>query len=244
MVRIDMSEYQERHTVSRLVGAPPGYVGYDEGGQLTEAVRRRPYAVVLFDEIEKAHPDVFNTLLQVLDDGRLTDAQGRTVNFRNTVIIMTSNIGSQYLIDGVTETGQLKPEARDLVTAELRAHFRPEFLNRVDDTVMFTPLVLEQIAEIVDLMLTDLRIRLAERRIDLEVSDEARAFIAREGYDPVYGARPLRRFISREVETMVARALIAGEVVEGSTVVVDVKDDRLVVTHNAPVHPEKVVVPV
>jgi ATP-dependent Clp protease ATP-binding subunit ClpB len=244
MVRIDMSEYQERHTVSRLVGAPPGYVGYDEGGQLTEAVRRRPYAVVLFDEIEKAHPDVFNTLLQVLDDGRLTDAQGRTVNFRNTVIIMTSNIGSQYLIDGVTETGQLKPEARDLVTAELRAHFRPEFLNRVDDTVLFTPLVLEQIAEIVDLMLTDLRIRLAERRIDLEVSDEARAFIAREGYDPVYGARPLRRFISREVETMVARALIAGEVVEGSTVIVDVKDGQIVVTHDAPVHPEQVVVPV
>jgi ATP-dependent Clp protease ATP-binding subunit ClpB len=244
MVRIDMSEYQERHTVSRLVGAPPGYVGYDEGGQLTEAVRRRPYAVVLFDEIEKAHPDVFNTLLQVLDDGRLTDAQGRTVNFRNTVVIMTSNIGSQYLIDGVTESGQLKPEARDLVMAELRGHFRPEFLNRVDDTVLFTPLVLEQIAEIVDLMLTDLRIRLAERRIDLEVTDEARAFIAREGYDPVYGARPLRRFIAREVETRVARALIAGEVVEGSTVHVDVRGDELVVTHDAPVHTDKVVVPV
>jgi ATP-dependent Clp protease ATP-binding subunit ClpB len=244
MVRIDMSEYQERHTVSRLVGAPPGYVGYDEGGQLTEAVRRRPYAVVLFDEIEKAHPDVFNTLLQVLDDGRLTDAQGRTVNFRNTVVIMTSNIGSQYLIDGVTASGQLKPEARDLVMAELRGHFRPEFLNRVDDTVLFTPLVLEQIAEIVDLMLTDLRIRLAERRVDLEVSDEARAFIAREGYDPVYGARPLRRFIAREVETRVARALIAGEVVDGSTVHVSVRDNELVVTHDAPVRTDEVVVPV
>jgi ATP-dependent Clp protease ATP-binding subunit ClpB len=244
MVRIDMSEYQERHTVSRLVGAPPGYVGYEEGGQLTEAVRRRPYAVVLFDEIEKAHPDVFNTLLQLLDDGRLTDAQGRTVNFRNTVVIMTSNIGSQYLIDGVTESGQLKPEARDLVMAELRAHFRPEFLNRVDETVLFTPLVLEQIAEIVDLMLTDLRMRLAERRIDLEVSDEARAFIARQGYDPVYGARPLRRFIAREVETRVARALVAGEVVDGSTVHVDVRGDELVVTHDAPVHTDEVVVPV
>jgi ATP-dependent Clp protease ATP-binding subunit ClpB len=245
MVRIDMSEYQERHTVSRLVGAPPGYVGYDEGGQLTEAVRRRPYAVVLFDEIEKAHPDVFNTLLQVLDDGRLTDAQGRTVNFRNTVIIMTSNIGSQYLIEGVTAEGQLKPEARDLVLAELRSHFRPEFLNRVDDTVLFTPLVLEQIAEIVDLMLTELRIRLAERRIDLEVSDAARAFIAREGYDPVYGARPLRRFIAREVETRVARALVAGEVVEGSTIEVDLDSEgRLVVGLHTPVPVDQVVVPV
>jgi ATP-dependent Clp protease ATP-binding subunit ClpB len=244
MVRIDMSEYQERHTVSRLVGAPPGYVGYDEGGQLTEAVRRRPYAVVLFDEIEKAHPDVFNTLLQVLDDGRLTDAQGRTVSFRNTVVIMTSNIGSQYLIDGVTPEGRLKPEARDLVMAELRSHFRPEFLNRVDDTVLFTPLVPEQITEIVDLMLTELRIRLAERRIDLEVSDEARAFIAQEGYDPVYGARPLRRYIAREVETRIARALVAGEVVDGSRVTVDVRDGRLVVSHDAPTQAEQVVVPV
>jgi ATP-dependent Clp protease ATP-binding subunit ClpB len=244
MVRIDMSEYQERHTVSRLVGAPPGYVGYDEGGQLTEAVRRRPYAVVLFDEIEKAHPDVFNTLLQVLDDGRLTDAQGHTVNLRNTVIIMTSNIGSQYLIDGVTATGQLREDARDMVLAELRGHFRPEFLNRVDDTVLFTPLVQEQIAEIVDLMLTELRIRLAQRRIDLEVSDEARAFISREGYDPVYGARPLRRFISRELETRIARALVTGEVVDGSTIKVDAPDGQLVVTHDAPVHTEKVVVPV
>jgi ATP-dependent Clp protease ATP-binding subunit ClpB len=243
-VRIDMSEYQERHTVSRLVGAPPGYVGYDEGGQLTEAVRRRPYAVVLFDEIEKAHPDVFNTLLQVLDDGRLTDGQGRTVNFRSTVIIMTSNIGSQYLIDGVTADGALRDEARDLVLAELRGHFRPEFLNRVDDTVLFTPLTLDEITQVVDLMLTELRIRLAERRIDLEVGDDARAFIARQGYDPVYGARPLRRFIAREVETRVARAMVAGEVVDGSTVRVDVHDAQLVVSHDAPVRQEKVVVPV
>ncbi|MDD7968105.1 ATP-dependent chaperone ClpB [Actinomycetospora lemnae] len=244
MIRIDMSEYQERHTVSRLVGAPPGYVGHDEGGQLTEAVRRRPYAVVLFDEIEKAHPDVFNTLLQVLDDGRLTDAQGRTVNFRNAVVIMTSNIGSQYLIDGVTTSGELKDDARELVMAQLRAHFRPEFLNRVDDTVLFTPLAPDQITEIVDLMLDELRARLAERRIELSVTDAAREFVAREGYDPVYGARPLRRFIAREVETRVARALVAGEVVDGSTIDVDVRDGRLVVTHDAPTRAEQVVVPV
>ncbi|NMO88317.1 ATP-dependent chaperone ClpB [Actinomycetospora sp. TBRC 11914] len=244
MVRIDMSEYQERHTVSRLVGAPPGYVGHDEGGQLTEAVRRRPYAVVLFDEIEKAHPDVFNTLLQVLDDGRLTDSQGRTVNFRNTVVIMTSNIGSQYLIDGVTPSGELTDDARDLVMAQLRSHFRPEFLNRVDDTVLFTPLVPDQITEIVDLMLTELRARLAERRIGLRVTDAAREFVAREGYDPVYGARPLRRFIAREVETRVARALVAGEVVDGSTIDVDVRDGRLVVSHDAPTRTDEEVVPV
>src|SRR3954469_21023793 len=231
MVRIDMSEYQERHTVSRLVGAPPGYVGYEEGGQLTEAVRRRPYAVVLFDEIEKAHPDVFNTLLQVLDDGRLTDAQGRTVDFKNTVVIMTSNIGSQYLLDGVTPDGQLKPEARDLVMAELRAHFRPEFLNRVDDTVLFTPLNPGEIENIVELMLADLRVRLSDRNITVEITEEAKRFIAREGYDPVYGARPLRRFIAREVETRVARALLRDGAIEGSTVRVHVDGDRLVVTH-------------
>jgi ATP-dependent Clp protease ATP-binding subunit ClpB len=231
VVRIDMSEYQERHTVSRLVGAPPGYVGYDEGGQLTEAVRRRPYAVVLFDEIEKAHPDVFNTLLQVLDDGRLTDAQGRTVNFRNTVIIMTSNIGSQFLLDGVTPDGQLKPEARELVMAELRAHFRPEFLNRVDETVLFTPLALDEIERIVALMLQDLGRRLADRNIVLEISDEARRLIAREGYDPVYGARPLRRFIAREVETRIARALLRDAVPDGAAVRVEVHEGQLVVTH-------------
>ncbi|GAA3062829.1 ATP-dependent chaperone ClpB [Pseudonocardia yunnanensis] len=231
MVRIDMSEYQERHTVSRLVGAPPGYVGYEEGGQLTEAVRRRPYAVVLFDEIEKAHADVFNTLLQVLDDGRLTDAQGRTVNFRNTVIIMTSNIGSQYLLDGVTPDGQLKPEARDLVLAELRGHFRPEFLNRVDDTVLFTPLTLGEIENIVELMLAELRARLADRDITLEVGEEARHFIAREGYDPVYGARPLRRFIARELETRIARALLRDGAIDGSTLRVVVESDQIVVIH-------------
>jgi ATP-dependent Clp protease ATP-binding subunit ClpB len=233
IVRIDMSEYQERHTVSRLVGAPPGYVGYEEGGQLTEAVRRRPYAVVLFDEIEKAHPDVFNTLLQVLDDGRLTDAQGRTVDFRNTVIIMTSNIGSQYLLDGVTPDGQLKPEARDLVMAELRVHFRPEFLNRVDDTVLFTPLNPSEIENIVELMLTDLRTRLAERNVTLEITEEARRFIAREGYDPVYGARPLRRFIAKEVETRVARALLREGAIEGDTILVVVEGDHLVVRPRA-----------
>src|SRR4051794_26351316 len=233
MVRIDMSEYQERHTVSRLVGAPPGYIGYEEGGQLTEAVRRRPYSVVLFDEIEKAHADVFNTLLQVLDDGRLTDAQGRTVDFRNTVIIMTSNIGSQYLLDGVTADGQLKPEARDLVMAELRGHFRPEFLNRVDDTVLFRPLTRGEIENIVELMLADLRVRLAERNMKLEVSEAARRLIAREGYDPVYGARPLRRFIAREVETRVARALLRDGEIEGSVVRVDVDGDHLVITHEA-----------
>ena len=231
MVRIDMSEYQERHTVSRLVGAPPGYVGYEEGGQLTEAVRRKPYSVVLFDEIEKAHADVFNTLLQVLDDGRLTDAQGRTVDFRNTVIIMTSNIGSQYLLEGVTPAGEIKPEARDLVMAELRRHFRPEFLNRVDDIVLFKPLTQAEIERIVDLMLDDLRGRLAERRMTLEVTEEARRFIAEQGFDPVYGARPLRRFIAREVETRIGRALLAGEVREGATIRVDVAGGELAVTY-------------
>jgi ATP-dependent Clp protease ATP-binding subunit ClpB len=234
MIRIDMSEYQERHTVSRLVGAPPGYIGYEEGGQLTEAVRRKPYSVVLFDEIEKAHADVFNTLLQVLDDGRLTDAQGRTVNFRNTVIIMTSNIGSQYLMDGVTAEGELKPDARALVMAELRSHFRPEFLNRLDDIVLFKPLTMQEIEQIVELMFDELRARLAERRITLELSEEACRFIARAGYDPVYGARPLRRFIAREVETRVGRALIAGEIADGAVIRLDVSGDELVVQHENP----------
>ncbi len=197
IVRLDMTEYQERHTVSRLVGAPPGYIGYEEGGQLTEAVRRKPYSVVLFDEIEKAHADVFNTLLQVLDDGRLTDAQGRTVDFRNTVIIMTSNIGSEFLIEGVTPSGEIKPDARARVMAELRGHFRPEFLNRIDDIVLFKALTEPEIERIVEFMCNDLRSRLAERRITLAVTDEARRFIAKQGYDPVYGARPLRRFVAR-----------------------------------------------
>jgi ATP-dependent Clp protease ATP-binding subunit ClpB len=234
MVRIDMSEYQERHTVSRLVGAPPGYIGYEEGGQLTEAVRRKPYSVVLFDEIEKAHADVFNTLLQVLDDGRLTDAQGRTVDFRNTVIIMTSNIGSQYLIEGVTPHGEIKPEAREAVMAELRRHFRPEFLNRVDDIVLFKALTEREIASIVQLMFNDLRARLAERRMTLDVSEEALRYIAQQGYDPVYGARPLRRFIAHEVETRIARALIGGDVKDGAVVHVGLRDSELVVTYDNP----------
>ncbi|WP_240197594.1 ATP-dependent chaperone ClpB [Nonomuraea lactucae] len=235
LVRIDMSEYQERHTVSRLVGAPPGYVGYEEGGQLTEAVRRKPYSVVLFDEIEKAHADVFNALLQVLDDGRLTDAQGRTVDFRNTVIIMTSNIGSQYLIDGVTPNGEIKPDSREMVLAELRRHFRPEFLNRVDDVVLFKPLTEPEIERIVELMFNDIRKRLAERRLTLVVTDDARRVIATRGYDPVYGARPLRRFIAREVETRIGRALLSGDVPDGSTITVDAAEkDQLVVTFRPP----------
>ena len=230
MIRIDMSEYQERHTVSRLVGAPPGYVGYEEGGQLTEAVRRKPYSVVLLDEIEKAHVDVFNILLQVLDDGRLTDSHGRTVDFRNTVVIMTSNIGSQYLLDGVTSDGQIKSDARSIVMGELRSHFRPEFLNRVDEIVLFKPLDLAEIEQIVDLLLDDLRARLAEQRIGLTVTEAARRFIADQGYDPAYGARPLRRFIAREVETKVGRALLRGDLPDGGTVSLDVDHGELVVT--------------
>jgi ATP-dependent Clp protease ATP-binding subunit ClpB len=240
MVRLDMSEYQERHTVSRLVGAPPGYVGYEEGGQLTEAVRRKPYSVVLFDEIEKAHPDVFNTLLQILDDGRLTDAQGRTVNFRNTVIVMTSNIGSLYLLDGVTSGGEITEEARTNVMGELRGHFRPEFLNRVDDIVLFKPLTLHEIERIVDLQIADVSKRLADRHIGLQLSEPARELIAREGYDPVYGARPLRRFIQREVETRIARALLTGEIHDGATVTLDVDGDELLVRwSNADVEAEQ-----
>ncbi|MFI9615223.1 ATP-dependent chaperone ClpB [Streptomyces sp. NPDC052023] len=234
MVRLDMSEYQERHTVSRLMGAPPGYVGYEEGGQLTEAVRRKPYSVVLFDEIEKAHTDVFNTLLQILDDGRITDAQGRTVDFRNTVIIMTSNIGSEHLLDGATAEGEIKPDARALVMGELRGHFRPEFLNRVDDIVLFKPLGERQIERIVELQFDELRRRLAERRITVELTDAARELIAHQGYDPVYGARPLRRFISHEVETLVGRALLRGDVQDGAKVRVDAEHGELVVTYDQP----------
>ena len=234
IVRLDMSEYQERHTVSRLVGAPPGYVGYDEGGQLTEAVRRKPYSVVLFDEIEKAHADVFNTLLQVLDDGRLTDAQGRQVNFRNTVVIMTSNIGSHYLLDGVTPHGEIKPDARERVMAELRGHFRPEFLNRVDDIVLFTPLSMPQIERIVELQLAELRDRLAERQIELEITADARRLIAEHGYDPVYGARPLRRYIAHEVETKIGRALLRGDIAGGGKIRVTVENGELVVGYSEP----------
>jgi ATP-dependent Clp protease ATP-binding subunit ClpB len=235
IVRIDMSEYQERHTVSRLVGAPPGYVGYEEGGQLTEAVRRKPYSVVLFDEIEKAHPDVFNTLLQILDDGRLTDSQGRTVDMRNTVIIMTSNIGSAYLLDGVTSDGQVKEDAREAVMDELRRSFRPEFLNRVDEIVLFKPLTIAEIERIVDLMFDDLRTRLMDRRMTLEVTPEAARYIAAQGFDPVYGARPLRRFIAREVETRIGRLLLRGDVLDGSVIRVTVEDGDIVVRHELPV---------
>jgi len=234
MVRVDMSEYQERHTVSRLVGAPPGYVGYEEGGQLTEAVRRKPYSVVLFDEVEKAHADVFNTLLQVLDDGRLTDAQGRTVDFRNTVVIMTSNIGSEYLLEGATADGEIKPDARELVLGELRRHFRPVFLNRGDDIVLFKPLTQPEIERIVELMFDDLRSRLADRRMTLDVTHEARRFIAQQGFDPVYGARPLRRFIAREVETRIGRALLGGQARDGAVIRVEVREGDLVVTHENP----------
>jgi ATP-dependent Clp protease ATP-binding subunit ClpB len=230
IVRLDMSEYQERHTVSRLMGAPPGYVGYEEGGQLTEAVRRKPYSVVLFDEIEKAHADVFNALLQILDDGRLTDAQGRTVDFRNTVVIMTSNIASLHLLDGIDPQGRIAEDARAKVMAELRGHFRPEFLNRVDEIVLFKPLTLQEIERIVGLQIDAVRGRLAERRIGLELSEPARELIAREGYDPVYGARPLRRFIQREVETRIGRALLSGEIADGATIVLDAEGDELLVT--------------
>jgi len=227
MVRIDMSEYMEKHSVARMIGAPPGYVGYDEGGQLTEAVRRKPYAVVLFDEIEKAHPDVFNVLLQVLDDGRITDSQGRTVDFKNTIIIMTSNLGSRFLLDGVT--GDTIPESvRESVMMELRKSFRPEFLNRIDETILFKPLTLEEITIIVDLLLADLNKRLADRRVTVVLDKKAKDWAAEKGYDPVFGARPLKRFLQRNIETKLARALISGAVAEGAEVKFTVKDDELV----------------
>jgi len=228
IIRIDMSEYMEKHTVARLIGAPPGYVGYDEGGQLTEAVRRKPYSVVLFDEIEKAHQDVFNVLLQILDDGRLTDSHGRTVDFKNTIIIMTSNIGSGYLLENVRTTGAIDEKTKETVFSELRLHFRPEFLNRVDETVLFTPLTLPQISRIVDLQLELLRQRLAERHITLDMTPQAREFIARASYDPVYGARPLKRYLQRAVETALARKLIAGEITDNSRLTVDISGDSLI----------------
>ncbi|MCX7822441.1 MAG: ATP-dependent chaperone ClpB [Syntrophobacterales bacterium] len=230
MIRIDMSEYMEKHTVSRLIGAPPGYVGYEEGGQLTEAVRRKPYSVILFDEVEKAHTDVFNLLLQILDDGRLTDGHGRTVDFKNTIIIMTSNIGSHYLTEGVTSNGEIPESTRNAVMMELRRNFRPEFLNRVDDIILFKPLKLEEIKKIVDLMIEDVAKRLKDKHITLILTEEAREFIARAGYDPVYGARPLRRYIQRHLETMLARSIIAREVKEGSTIEVQVENGSLKLT--------------
>jgi ATP-dependent Clp protease ATP-binding subunit ClpB len=227
LIRLDMSEYMEKHSVARMIGAPPGYVGYDEGGQLSEAVRRKPYAVVLFDEIEKAHPDVFNVLLQVLDDGRITDSQGRTVDFKNTVIIMTSNIGSRHLLEGV-EDAEIKESTREAVMADLRASFRPEFLNRVDETILFKPLALDQIEQIVDLLIADINRRLAERRVTVTLGDDAKAWVAEKGYDPVFGARPLKRFLQRHLETQLARALIAGDVTEDAKVTFKVKDGELV----------------
>jgi ATP-dependent Clp protease ATP-binding subunit ClpB len=227
MIRLDMSEYMEKHTVARLIGAPPGYIGYDEGGQLTESVRRKPYSVILFDEIEKAHQDVFNVLLQIMDDGRLTDSHGRTVDFKNTIIIMTSNHGSQFLLDGITESGELQEGVRDQVMSTLRSSFKPEFLNRVDEIVLFTPLMLEQIKQVVGLLLQRLQGRLQDRKIELELTEAARSFIASEAYDPVYGARPLRRYLQTHIETVLARKIISGDLPEGRKVVVDVDNGEL-----------------
>ena len=228
MVRIDMSEYMEKYSVSRLIGAPPGYVGYEEGGQLTEAVRRKPYSVVLFDEIEKAHPDVFNVLLQVLDDGRITDSQGRTVDFKNTILIMTSNIGSPYLLEGIEENGEIKQEAREAVERDLRAHFRPEFLNRLDETIMFKPLTKENIGGIVELLLADLNKRLKDQELSIELTKAAKDYIIEGGYDPVYGARPLKRYVQKYVETLTAKLILAGNISAGSRIVIDVENDELV----------------
>ena len=228
IVRIDMSEYMEKHSVSRLVGAPPGYVGYDEGGQLTEAVRRKPYAVVLFDEIEKAHPDVFNVLLQVLDDGRITDSQGRTVDFKNTIIILTSNIGSSYLLDGIDEVGNIRPENEALVMEQLRGSFRPEFLNRLDEIIMFKPLTKDNISNIVQLLIKDINRRLSDRQLSIELTDGAKNYVVERGYDPTYGARPLKRYLQKNVETLAARVILAGGVGEGDTILIDVEDEKLV----------------
>ena len=227
MVRIDMSEYMEKYSVSRLIGAPPGYVGYDEGGQLTEAVRRKPYSVVLFDEVEKAHPDVFNVLLQVLDDGRITDSQGRTVDFKNTILIMTSNIGSSYLLDGIDESGAIREESEKMVLNELRAHFRPEFLNRLDETIMFKPLTKENVTAIIDLLLKNVNDRLVEREISIELTDAAKQFVVEGGYEPMYGARPLKRYLQKHVETLAARLILEGNVGRCDVIVIDVVDGKL-----------------
>ena len=225
MVRIDMSEYMEKHSVARLIGAPPGYVGYEEGGQLTEAVRRKPYCVVLFDEVEKAHPDVFNVLLQVLDDGRITDSTGKTVDFKNTIIIMTSNIGSQYLLDGIDEKGNIKEDAQQLVMNDLRGHFRPEFLNRLDEIIMFKPLTKDNITHIVDLMIADTNKRLEDREIKVELTDEAKKYVVDHGYDPVYGARPLKRYLQKNVETLAAKVILGDQLRAGNTIVIDTSED-------------------
>ncbi|MDO4313002.1 MAG: ATP-dependent chaperone ClpB [Eubacteriales bacterium] len=227
MVRIDMSEYMEKYSVSRLIGAPPGYVGYDEGGQLTEAVRRKPYSVVLFDEVEKAHPDVFNVLLQVLDDGRITDSQGRTVDFKNTILIMTSNIGSAYLLDGIDERGNISPESQEMVMGELRAHFRPEFLNRLDETILFKPLTKDNICDIIDLLVKDVNKRLADKEIQIELTEPAKRNVVEGGYDPMYGARPLKRYLQKHVETLAARLMLEGGVGAGQTIVIDEAEGKL-----------------
>ncbi len=223
-----MSEYMEKYSVSRLIGAPPGYVGYEEGGQLTEAVRRKPYSVVLFDEVEKAHPDVFNVLLQVLDDGRITDSLGRTVDFKNTILIMTSNIGAQYLLEGIDEKGEIAPDAENAVLNELRAHFRPEFLNRLDEMILFKPLTKGNIGGIIDLIIEDLNKRLGDKELCIKCTDEAKAYIVENGYDPVYGARPLKRYIQKYVETAAAKLILADEVETGDKILIDVENDKLV----------------
>ena len=235
MVRIDMSEYMEKYSVSRLIGAPPGYVGYEEGGQLTEAVRRKPYSVVLFDEIEKAHPDVFNVLLQVLDDGRITDSQGRTVDFKNTILIMTSNIGSSYLLEGIDDEGNIRDEAQKLVMNDLRAHFRPEFLNRLDETILFKPLSKRDIASIIHLLLDELNGRLKDRELTLALTEQARTFITEHGYDPVYGARPLKRYMQKHVETLAAKLILGGKIAAGDTIVIDTDGEGLTASLNSSV---------
>ena len=229
MVRIDMSEYMEKHSVSRLIGAPPGYVGYDEGGQLTEAVRRKPYSVILFDEVEKAHPDVFNILLQVLDDGRITDSKGKTVDFKNTVIILTSNLGSQYLLEGIDGEGNITPEARAEVEGILKQSFRPEFLNRLDEIIMFKPLTKDNIGKIVELCIDDLNRRLRDRDMKVELTDAAKQYCIDNGYEPQFGARPLKRFIQKNVETISARAILENRIAEGGTIHIDLQDGRLAV---------------
>ena len=222
-----MSEYMEKHSVARLIGAPPGYVGYEEGGQLTEAVRRKPYSVVLFDEIEKAHPDVFNILLQVLDDGRITDSKGKTVDFKNTILIMTSNIGSSYLLEGIDDQGNIKQEAQDMVMADLRNHFRPEFLNRLDETIMFKPLTKDNITSIIDLQIKDLNRRLADKELHVELTPEAKGYVADNGYEPMYGARPLKRYLQKTVETLAARLILSDGVDAEDTILIDVENGEL-----------------
>ena len=229
MIRIDMSEYMEKHSVARLIGAPPGYIGYEEGGQLTEAVRRKPYAVILFDEVEKAHPDVFNVLLQVLDDGRVTDSKGRTVDFKNTIIILTSNLGSQMILEGIEENGEISEEAQEAVNAMLKTHFRPEFLNRLDEIVLYKPLQKQEIVKIVSLLEKDLEKRLEDKQLHVRLTERARDYVAEQGFDPIFGARPLRRFLQRKVETLIARTLIAQEIMPFSTFVVDYNGEELTV---------------